>query len=151
MFDYGVGAAGVLNNMRLLDIDPGAIDAWGLSHGHFDHWGGLTEILKQNRSRIRKDTPLYVGEEAFAHRYTLRPSGELTDIGRLDRAEIEATGTVKIVEIDGPVEMVPGAYLSGPIERVTESTSAFPLPCSLNGMESFSRISSRGSRPLSLS
>jgi 7,8-dihydropterin-6-yl-methyl-4-(beta-D-ribofuranosyl)aminobenzene 5'-phosphate synthase len=120
MFDYGADAGGVLNNIRALDIDFGAVDALGLSHGHHDHWGGLTEILKQNGSRIRKDTPLYLGEEAFAHRFALRPSGELNDIGRLDRAEIEGTGAVRIVEIDGPTQIVPGAYLCGPIERVTE-------------------------------
>jgi 7,8-dihydropterin-6-yl-methyl-4-(beta-D-ribofuranosyl)aminobenzene 5'-phosphate synthase len=120
MFDYGADARGVANNMKLLDIDLGTIDALGLSHGHFDHWGALTEILKQNRSQIREDTPLYVGEETFARRYALRPTGVLTDIGRLDRAEIEGTGSVKIVEIDRPTEIIPGAYLSGPIERVTE-------------------------------
>lgn len=120
MFDYGVDAAGVLNNMKLLDIDFGKINALGLSHGHFDHWGGLTKILRKYRSQIQKNTSLYVGKEAFAHRYTLRPPGVLTDIGKLDRAGIEAAAPVRIVEIDEPTEMVPGAYLSGPIERVTD-------------------------------
>jgi 7,8-dihydropterin-6-yl-methyl-4-(beta-D-ribofuranosyl)aminobenzene 5'-phosphate synthase len=119
MFDYGVDAAGVLNNLKLLDIDLSVVDALGLSHGHFDHWGGLTGILKESRSRMRHGTPLYVGEDAFAHRYTLRAEGALTDIGALDRAEVEGIG-VRIIEVDKPTEIAPGVYLSGSIERVTE-------------------------------
>lgn len=119
MFDYGVDAPGILNNLKLLGIDLGAVDALGLSHGHFDHWGGLTEILKGSRSRTWNGTPLYVGEETFAHRYTLRAEWTLTDIGMLDRTEVEGTG-VRIIEVDKPTEIAPGVYLSGPIERVTE-------------------------------
>jgi 7,8-dihydropterin-6-yl-methyl-4-(beta-D-ribofuranosyl)aminobenzene 5'-phosphate synthase len=120
IFDYGVDAAGVLNNMELLGVDLPAVNALGLSHGHFDHWGGFTKILKHNCSRIRKDIPFYVGEEAFAHRYALRTGGDLTDIGNLDREEIEGIGQIRIVEVDRPTEIAEGTYLSGPIERVTE-------------------------------
>lgn len=119
MFDYGVDGTGVMSNMRLLDIDFGRLDALALSHGHFDHWGGLVAILKQNACLIHRDMPLYVGKEAFAHRFTLRLPGVLTDIGKLDQRKLEQTERVKIAEIDRPTELVPGAYLSGPIERMT--------------------------------
>lgn len=120
MFDYGVDGSGVLNNMRILDIDFGRLDALALSHGHFDHWGGLTQILDQNVCFMQRNLPLYVGREAFAHRYTMRLPGVLTDIGNLDRHRIEATEKVTIVEIDKPTEIAPGAYLSGSIERTTD-------------------------------
>ncbi len=119
MFDYGVDGEDVLNNMSLLDVKAGAVDALALSHGHFDHWGGLPALLAQNRSAMKKDMPLYVGEEAFAQRYSRRASGDLADIGRLDRAEIEEAWNIRIVEVGKPVEMLPGVYLSGPIERTT--------------------------------
>jgi 7,8-dihydropterin-6-yl-methyl-4-(beta-D-ribofuranosyl)aminobenzene 5'-phosphate synthase len=120
MFDYGQDGTAVLNNMGLLNIDLGRIDALGLSHGHFDHWGGLVDILKGRYPAMPRKTPLYVGKEAFAHRYA-RPSGngEQRDLGRLDREAIESLG-ISIVEIDEPTEAIPGAYLTGTIQRVTE-------------------------------
>src|SRR5512143_3113781 len=73
MFDYGLDAVGVMNNIALLGIDIGKATAFSLSHGHYDHFSGAVKILKQNQSRIPAGTPFYVGEEAFAHRYSLRP------------------------------------------------------------------------------
>lgn len=121
MFDYGVDARNIMSNMALLGIDLGKAAALGLSHGHFDHWGGLIGILKQNRSKIALGTPLYLGVEAFAQRYSGRFSMEdPTYLGQLDREEIESLGAVKIVEIREPQEVIPGCYLTGNIKRSTE-------------------------------
>jgi 7,8-dihydropterin-6-yl-methyl-4-(beta-D-ribofuranosyl)aminobenzene 5'-phosphate synthase len=121
MFDYGVDARSIMSNMALLDIDLEKAGALGLSHGHFDHWGGLLDILKRNRSKIAVGTPLYLGIEAFAQRYSGRFSMEdPAYLGQLDREEIESLGTVKIVEIREPKEVIPGCCLSGTIERATE-------------------------------
>jgi 7,8-dihydropterin-6-yl-methyl-4-(beta-D-ribofuranosyl)aminobenzene 5'-phosphate synthase len=121
MFDYGVDPAGVLRNIKLLGIDLRRVDALGLSHGHFDHWGGLIGILKRNRTKIRRGTPLYLGAEAFAHRYSLRPSDNVPqDLGRLDRRKIENLDVVRIAEVTKPAEVIPGAYFTGTIERVTD-------------------------------
>jgi len=119
MFDYGLDARGVMSNMELLGLDIGKASAFGLSHGHFDHWTCAVPILRQYRSRIATGAPFYVGEEAFAHRYTLRPWGtEPDDLGQLNKEDIDALD-LKVVEVKNPVEIIPGAYLTGPIERVT--------------------------------
>lgn len=121
MFDYGLDPQGVMNNMALLGIDLARTTAFGLSHGHFDHWGGLTGILRDNRSRIAKETPLYVGEEVFAHRHSQPPgSTELRDLGRLDREQIEQLRIVDVVETLHPLEVIPGGYLTGRIERTVD-------------------------------
>jgi 7,8-dihydropterin-6-yl-methyl-4-(beta-D-ribofuranosyl)aminobenzene 5'-phosphate synthase len=121
MFDYGVDARLIANNMDLLGIDLGSANAFGLSHGHFDHWGGLIDILKWNRSKIAAGTPLYLGAEAFAQRYSGRFSMENpTYLGQLSKEEIENLGVIKIVEVREPREVIPGVYLSGNIERTTE-------------------------------
>jgi 7,8-dihydropterin-6-yl-methyl-4-(beta-D-ribofuranosyl)aminobenzene 5'-phosphate synthase len=123
MFDYGVDPRGIINNMALLGIDPGMIDAFGLSHGHFDHWSGLLAILGRARPGIR----LYVGEEVFARRFSRRPgSDDLIDLGRLEEEAIARLGIAEIVEAREAVEVIPGCYLTGKIERVTDYEQGSP-------------------------
>ena len=119
MFDFGLDAVGVLNNIALLGLEPGKAQAFSLSHGHFDHWMGAVNILKQNQSVIVGGTPFYVGEEAFARRYSINPGAtDMTDLGQLRKEEIEALG-VEVVEVKTPRQIIPGIYITGNIERVT--------------------------------
>lgn len=119
MFDFGMDPDGLDNNMRLLGIDIGKADAFGLSHGHYDHFMGAAETLKKNRALIKDGTPFYVGKEAFLNRYSLRQGAQIaTDIGMLDQTEIEASG-ISIREVVNPIEIIPGGYISGDIERIT--------------------------------
>ncbi len=119
MFDFGLDPAGVLNNIALLGLDIGKTNAFSLSHGHYDHYTGVISILKQNQSKIAAGTPFYVGEEAFARRYSLRPgAAEPTDVGQLSKEDVEALG-VKVVEVKSAVEIIPGAYSTGKIDRIT--------------------------------
>jgi 7,8-dihydropterin-6-yl-methyl-4-(beta-D-ribofuranosyl)aminobenzene 5'-phosphate synthase len=123
MFDYGLDPLGIIKNMELLDIDVGRIDAFGLSHGHFDHWSGLLTML----GRARPGVHLYVGDEAFAHRFSRRPgSGDLIDLDRLEKEAIERQGIAEIVEVREAVEVIPGCYLTGKIERVTNYEQGSP-------------------------
>ncbi len=120
MYDYGLYPLGVINNIELLGLDIGKTNAFSLSHGHFDHFIGAVSILKKNQSRIAVGTPFYVGEEAFARRYKQNPGAtELADIGQLLKEDIEALG-LKVVEVKTPLEIIPGAYFTGKIERVTD-------------------------------
>jgi 7,8-dihydropterin-6-yl-methyl-4-(beta-D-ribofuranosyl)aminobenzene 5'-phosphate synthase len=123
MFDYGLDPLGIIKNMDLLDIDVGKVDAFGLSHGHFDHWSGLSTIL----GRARPGVHLYVGEEVFARRFSRRPgSNDLIDLGSLDKEAIEDQGIVEIVETSEPIEVMPGCYLTGTIGRVTDYEQGSP-------------------------
>jgi 7,8-dihydropterin-6-yl-methyl-4-(beta-D-ribofuranosyl)aminobenzene 5'-phosphate synthase len=119
MFDYGLDPLGVMNNIALLGLDIGKANAFSLSHGHWDHYTSAVSILKQNQSRIAGGTPFYVGEEAFAHRYSLRPgTTEIADLGQLRKEGLEAFG-LKVVEVKNPLQIIPGANFTGKIERVT--------------------------------
>ena len=119
MFDYGLDPLGVMNNIALLGLDIGKANAFSLSHGHWDHYTSAVSILKQNQSRIAGRTPFYVGEEAFARRYSLRPgTTEFADLGQLRKEDIEALG-LEVVEVKNPLQIIPGAYFSGNIKRVT--------------------------------
>jgi 7,8-dihydropterin-6-yl-methyl-4-(beta-D-ribofuranosyl)aminobenzene 5'-phosphate synthase len=126
MFDYGLDPIGVLNNIALLGLDVGKANAFGLSHGHFDHWMGAVRILRQVNVKIPKGTPFYVGEECFAERYSVRPGGtEQMYLGQLRKDDIEAFG-LKVVEVKDAVQIIPGAFLTGNIERVTAYEKALP-------------------------
>jgi 7,8-dihydropterin-6-yl-methyl-4-(beta-D-ribofuranosyl)aminobenzene 5'-phosphate synthase len=121
LFDYGMDPMGMTHNMEVLGIDTGKISAMALSHGHFDHWGGLAGFLRHHDTHIPEGTPLYVGEETFARRFAIRPSDkEPQDIGALDRDEVEKLGVVEIIEVSEPREIIPGGYLTGRVPRVTE-------------------------------
>jgi 7,8-dihydropterin-6-yl-methyl-4-(beta-D-ribofuranosyl)aminobenzene 5'-phosphate synthase len=111
--------------MELLNIDFRTVEALGLSHGHFDHWGAFLEILKSKKEEFRKGTPLYMGEEGFVERFAQMPGGVLS-LGQLKREDVERLGFVKVVEIKDPTSIVPGAYLTGSIERVTEYEKGSP-------------------------
>jgi 7,8-dihydropterin-6-yl-methyl-4-(beta-D-ribofuranosyl)aminobenzene 5'-phosphate synthase len=114
LFDHGMDPMRMTHNMEVLGIDADKINAMALSHGHFDHWGGLGEFLRHHGNRIPEGTPLYVGEEAFARRFARRPSDkEPQDIGALDRNEIEKLGVIKIVGVRESREIIPGGCLTG--------------------------------------
>jgi len=126
-FDYGMDPMGMSHNIKILGIDVDKISAMALSHGHFDHWGGLMGFLKKYGNHIPQGTPFYVGDEVFAHRFALRPSDKaLTDIGALKRNKIEKSGVIEIIEVREPCGIIPGAYLTGPVPRVTEYETGNP-------------------------
>ena len=119
MYDYGLDPVGVMNNMALLGLDMGKANAFSLSHGHYDHYDAAVRMLKQNQSRIAGGKSFYVGEAAFEQRYKLNPgSTDLVDIGQLKKGDLEALG-LKVVEVKTPLQIIPGAYFTGNVERVT--------------------------------
>lgn len=90
LVDFGYTPEALLNNMALLGVDPATIDAAVLSHGHYDHFGGLDGLLATGK--VRRGIPLFVGgEEAFCARVRgVEPDGP--PFGALDRPAIRAAG-----------------------------------------------------------
>jgi 7,8-dihydropterin-6-yl-methyl-4-(beta-D-ribofuranosyl)aminobenzene 5'-phosphate synthase len=132
MFDFGWDFQGVSRNLQLLGIDLTKVDALGVSHGHLDHFGNLIMLLKSNQARIKKGIPIYVGEETFSRRYikwppVYAPLSGITDLGQLNRDDLEGTKMVEVVEVKEPTPIVPGAYLTGNIERVTDYEKGSPI------------------------
>ena len=127
MFDFGLDSRGLMNNMKLLDIETKRIGAFVLSHGHFDHWQGLLPILEESARELTIGIPLYLGEGAFLNRFSRRPSAaEAADLGRLDRQGIESLRKIDIIEVSEPKEILPGCILTGPIERTTSYEHGSP-------------------------
>lgn len=52
LFDTGASGLILIENMKVLDIDPASIEEICISHGHHDHAGGLSDFLKINPVRV---------------------------------------------------------------------------------------------------
>ncbi|MCS7280350.1 MAG: MBL fold metallo-hydrolase [Desulfobacterota bacterium] len=115
IFDFGVDGELLLHNFEVLKIEPKGASALILSHGHFDHYGGLLRLVRHLGSSGIKGLPLYLGSGTFARRFAKKKDDEgLIDLGMLRREELE--GVTRVYEIEEPLEFLPGCYISGRIE-----------------------------------
>ena len=126
LVDFATDPQGVMRNMKLLKIDFAKIEALGLSHDHFDHQAAMVEILKTKKGEFRKEIPFYVGEQFFVGTYSRARNGQIVNLLALKREDIEGLGFVKIVEVKEPTPIIPGAYLPGRVEQVTDYEKVAP-------------------------
>jgi 7,8-dihydropterin-6-yl-methyl-4-(beta-D-ribofuranosyl)aminobenzene 5'-phosphate synthase len=64
LFDTGAGVAAI-HNAALANIDFAAVDKIVLSHGHYDHTGGLRDVLTQ----MKKDVEIIAHPDIWAAKY----------------------------------------------------------------------------------
>jgi 7,8-dihydropterin-6-yl-methyl-4-(beta-D-ribofuranosyl)aminobenzene 5'-phosphate synthase len=113
LIDYGFTPEVLDNNLSMLGIAPESLDALVLSHGHYDHFGGLAGFLRNNKNKLKRDLPLYLGgEEAFCTREWT--AGKVEDFGYLDRSAI-ADANVKVVMAATPSIVAGHAFTTGSI------------------------------------
>jgi 7,8-dihydropterin-6-yl-methyl-4-(beta-D-ribofuranosyl)aminobenzene 5'-phosphate synthase len=79
LFDLGASTL-FAENAEKLGINIKNIDTVIISHGHYDHGGGLKTFLQ-----INKTAKIYINKNAFEDYYSLRPNEEMGYIG-LDKS-----------------------------------------------------------------
>jgi 7,8-dihydropterin-6-yl-methyl-4-(beta-D-ribofuranosyl)aminobenzene 5'-phosphate synthase len=114
LFDTGQSAEALLHNARMLGIDLSRADAIVLSHGHYDHTGGLAAVMELNRT-----APVYCHQNALVPRYSLRDDGPAHEIGMPKKSSAMLLESGRLRPVNRPQEFAPGIHLTGPIPRLT--------------------------------
>jgi 7,8-dihydropterin-6-yl-methyl-4-(beta-D-ribofuranosyl)aminobenzene 5'-phosphate synthase len=111
LLDTGASSDVMLHNADALNLDLNDLDLICLSHGHYDHTGGLMGVLKCINRRI----PVLAHPEIFAPKLKIQPF--LKYIGPpFCRAEAEAAGAI-LIESRSQVKLAPGVMTTGEIAR----------------------------------
>ena len=119
LVDFGYTPEVLLNNIGVLKIDPSVFDALVLSHGHYDHFGGMVGFLNAVKGKLKPKLPFFVGgEDAFCLRKN--PGG---NFGALDRRAI-LDADLSLMMADGSAIVADHAFTTG---RITQRSFEKPL------------------------
>jgi 7,8-dihydropterin-6-yl-methyl-4-(beta-D-ribofuranosyl)aminobenzene 5'-phosphate synthase len=114
LFDTGQGQT-LENNARILNIPVyEKAEALVLSHGHYDHTGGLDKFMASSHKTV-----LYAHPDAFGPKFSRKFDG----LGRSiqmpgSRQDLQAWKEASI-PTNAPMEIIPGVFVTGPIPRDT--------------------------------
>jgi 7,8-dihydropterin-6-yl-methyl-4-(beta-D-ribofuranosyl)aminobenzene 5'-phosphate synthase len=114
LFDTGQGHV-LSGNARRLGIPLERTDAVVLSHGHYDHTGGLGDVL-QSAGRTR----VYAHPAAFTPKYARGLDGTIREIGSPWLDERKVREKAELVWTEGPTQIFEGLHLTGPVPRLTD-------------------------------
>lgn len=128
LFDGGPVDYAVERNGTRLGIDFGAIEAVMLSHGHWDHAGGIPRALGMiQAANGNRPVPLHLHPGMFAERASRQPDGGVLPMDRVpDPAGWEALGAAPVVSAEAYTLAGDLFWISGEIPRVTGYERGLP-------------------------
>ena len=120
LLDFGFTPEVYTNNLEIMKIDPARVDALIISHGHFDHYGGLIGFLEARRTEMRQDLRLYTGgEDVFCLRLSRQPDGSFADFKpALDRRKLKSLNVEPVLSED-PIVIAGHAFTTGAVPRMS--------------------------------
>lgn len=112
LFDAGQGFA-FDHNLAALELPQGPVDALVVSHGHYDHTGGMPAAL-----RLLPPKAIFLHPFALVRKFTRLGTGPIRPIGMPEKS-IEALDRVRdrTTWSRGVTEVVPGLWCTGEIPR----------------------------------
>ena len=113
LFDAGPSDV-VVHNLGLLGVHPRDLDAIVLSHGHYDHTGGLAGLLAMAAKKI----PVFSHPDIFKPRYSVA-GGNCKYVGVPFNKEFLTHLGADFRNVEEPLELVPNLWISGPVPRET--------------------------------
>jgi 7,8-dihydropterin-6-yl-methyl-4-(beta-D-ribofuranosyl)aminobenzene 5'-phosphate synthase len=130
LVDFGYNPVTLLNNMDILKIAPGKLDALVLSHGHYDHFGGMVGFFSAAKGKLKEQLPFFVGgEDCFCTR-VYSNGGQY---GALDRKAI-VDANLLLMMAEQPAIVADHAFTTGkiaqsgfetPLRNTTEKIGVF--------------------------
>ena len=128
LFDAGPVEFAVEYNGTRLGTQFENIDAVVLSHGHWDHAGGLPMALDLIRKvNPQSKIPTYLHPGMFSQRALPMPDGSLLPIKKIAGPDELANHGAKPIVTDEPVSILDDMFfVSGEIPRVTSYEKGFP-------------------------
>lgn len=128
LFDAGPEAYTFARNSSRLGTPFGEVGAIFLSHGHWDHGGGLPEALRLvTAANGRNPVPFHVNPGMFVTRGMRLPNGKVIPAERvMDPVELERRGAAIVNSPDARAIMDQMFYISGEIPRVTPYERGLP-------------------------
>lgn len=128
LFDSGPDRNVLRRNANLLNFPLDALDGIVLSHGHWDHSGGLIEPYAAGTKTSKgKAVPLYAHEEMFVRRALRLPNGYLVQFEDVPTMqELSEAGAELALDKQARTIQNGAAYISGAVPRITPYEVGFP-------------------------
>lgn len=102
---FDTGASGLfLKNAQKMDADIAEVTHLIISHGHYDHGGGIDTFLQEN-----DQAKVFIREEAFGGQYAKRASGDIDFVGIPQHLKNNG----RMVFTNDKIEIAPGVCLYG--------------------------------------
>lgn len=113
LFDTGQGLT-LIHNAARMKKDLAQVKKVVISHGHYDHAGGLMPLLQQSGGR-----EVFAHDGVFSPRYRLKDSGESCPVGMPSERNLYEEAGALFSLSTAFREISPGIMLTGEVPRVT--------------------------------